>query len=77
MQFRMYTQFDTNCPARRVGRSHKTLQAALAVAKTLSETRFDWVEIREFDGHKERLATIARKGLALSSIGVHEINALI
>ena len=75
--FRMYAQFEESAPTVRVGRAHKTLAAALRVAKTLSETKFDWVEVREFDGHRERLATIARKGLALSSIGGHEINALI
>lgn len=75
--FRMYAQFEELAPTVRVGRAYKTLAAALRVAKTLSETKFDWVEVREFDGHRERLATIARKGLALSSIGVHEINALI
>lgn len=65
-KFRTYAPTDGIC--RRIGRTYRSIGAALRVAVTMSKTK-DWIEV--CDDSKpigKRLIAIARKGMLLNDL---------
>ncbi|UCV26766.1 hypothetical protein [Ferribacterium limneticum] len=61
----------------RVGRTYRSIEAAIRVATTMSNSR-DWVEIR--DDSKplaKRLIAIARKGMLLNDVVICEASEVL